>query len=78
MKKVFYKGHIIQLRSDELRSGDWVARATVIIQEGDSAKEIPIFGRRRATFDSRRKANAYAFELSKLWIEGRLYGANGH
>jgi len=78
MKKVSYKGHTIELISDELRSGGWVARATIIIQEGKTAKNIPIFGRRRATFDSRKKADAYALELSKLWIEGRLWGANGH
>lgn len=78
MKKVTYRDHIIELVSDELRSGAWVPRATVIIQDGESTKKIPIFGRRRASFDSRREADAYAVELAKLWIEGRLWGANGH
>ena len=79
MKKVSYKGHTIELVSDRIQSGGWVARATVVIQEdGKAAKKIPIFGRRRASFDSSRKADAYALELAKLWIEGRLWGANGH
>jgi hypothetical protein len=78
MKKVFYKGHQVELISDELRSGGWVARATVIVEDRGSTKKIPIFGRRRARFDSRREADAYALELAKLWIEGRLWGANGH
>jgi hypothetical protein len=78
MKRISYKGHTIELVSDQLRSGVWVARATVIVQDRESTKQIPIFGRRRASFDSRRQADAYALELAKLWIEGRLWGANGH
>ncbi|MGH7827726.1 MAG: hypothetical protein ACREQ7_21440 [Candidatus Binatia bacterium] len=78
MKRISYKGHRIELASDELRSGVWVARATVVIEHGGITKKIPIFGRRRGSFDSRRQADAYALELAKLWIEGRLWGANGH
>ncbi|HET8564248.1 MAG TPA: hypothetical protein VFM35_10285 [Candidatus Binatia bacterium] len=78
VKKISYKGHTIELTSDKLRSGEWVARATVIIGEGNVVKKIPIFGRRRASFDSRRRADGYALELAKLWIEGRIWGANGH
>lgn len=78
MKKATYKGHTIELVSDQLESGEWIARATIIISEGKTAKKIPIYGRRRASFDSRKNADAYAFELAKLWIEGRLWGANGH
>ena len=77
MRKVFYKGHTIELLSERRRSGGWVARAAVIIQEGKSGKEIPIFGRRRMRLDSRREADAYALELAKLWVEGRLWGGNG-
>ncbi len=54
-----------------------MARATIVIGIGKSAKRIPIFGRRRAAFDSRREADAYALELAKLWVDGRLWGANG-
>lgn len=52
----------------------------IIIQgDGDKTfKRIPIFGRRRATFNNQRRADAYAMELAKLWIDGRLWGANGH
>lgn len=77
MKKTSYKGHTIELASERLRSGGWVARATVVIEEDKRVKRIPIFGRRRASFDSRNKADAYALELAKLWIEGRLWGGNG-
>jgi hypothetical protein len=78
MRRTSYKAHTIELVSDELRSGAWVARATVILPDEGSVRKIPILGRRRATFDSRRDADAYALELAKLWIEGRLEGANGH
>ena len=50
----------------------------VIIDDGKTSKKIPIFGRRRATFDSRREADSYALELAKLWIDGRIWGSNGH
>ena len=78
MKKKIYRGHIVQLASEKARSREWVACATIIIEGGETAKIIPIFGRRRATFDSRRQADSYAMELAKLWIDGRLWGANGH
>ncbi len=55
-----------------------MARATVVIGTGKTAKRIPIFGRRRAAFGNRREADAYALELAKLWVDGRLWGANGH
>jgi hypothetical protein len=77
-RRTSYKAHTIELESDELGSGAWVPRATVILPEGERTRKIPILGRRRATFDSRREADAYALELAKLWIEGRLEGANGH
>lgn len=78
MKKVSYKGHVIELVSEKLRPGQWAARATVIVDEGKHPKRIPIYGRRRATFDSQQGANDYALELAKLWVEGRIWGGNGH
>jgi hypothetical protein len=78
MKRISYKDHTIELLSEKLRSRRWVARATVIVEDTGRLKKIPIFGRRRGSFASRREADAYALELAKLWIEGRLWGANGH
>jgi len=78
MKKVSYNGHTIELVSHKLGSGGWIPRATVIINEANTVKMIPIFGRRRASFDSRQEADAYALELARLWVEGRIWGANGH
>jgi len=77
MKKVTYKGHTIELVSEKFRSRGWVARAIVVIEEGEKVKKIPIFGRRRASFDSLKEADAYALELAKLWVDGRLWGGNG-
>jgi hypothetical protein len=78
MRKRTYRGHRVELESEKTPPGEWVARATVVITEGKSKKKIPIFGRRRATFDTQRQADAYAMELAKLWIDGKLWGANGH
>jgi phage gp37-like protein len=73
-----YRGHRVEMESEETRSGEWVARATIVILEGKKEKRIPIFGRRRGTFDTQRQADAYALELAKLWIGGRTWGTNGH
>jgi hypothetical protein len=77
MRRTHYRGHHIELTSEQTSSGGWVARATVVIDDGKTVKRIPIFGRRRATFDTLRKADSYALELAKLWIDGRLWGGNG-
>jgi len=73
-----YRDNHVELDSEEVRSGEWFARATIVIEEHRKTKRIPIFGRRRATFDTQRKADAYALELAKMWIDGRTWGTNGH
>jgi hypothetical protein len=78
MRENSYRGHQIELHSRQTLSGGWAAEATVVVVDGKVTKRIPIFGRRRATFETRRQANCYALELAKLWIDGRLWGANGH
>ena len=77
MKKRSYRGHLVALISAKRGSREWTARAIVIIEENRRVKKIPIFGRRRATFESKRAADSYALELAKLWIDGRLWGGNG-
>jgi hypothetical protein len=72
-----YREYKVELSSEKTRSGEWIARATIIVEDGKTNKRIPILGRRRATFETRRQANAYAMELAKLWIDGRCSGANG-
>ena len=72
-----YRDHQIELLSELTNSGEWVAQATIVVNDAGKAKRIPIFGRRRATFDSKRGADAYALELAKLWVDGHLRGGNG-
>jgi hypothetical protein len=72
-----YRDHTIELVSQRTASGEWVARAMIVINHAGGAKQIPIFGRRRATFNSKRGADAYALELAKLWVDGHLWGGNG-
>jgi hypothetical protein len=78
MRKKIYRDHIVELASAKSRRGEWAARATIILEENKTVKKIPIFGRRQATFETRRQADSYAMELAKLWIDGRHLGANGH
>ncbi len=77
MKKVSYEGHTIELVSHQLRNGGWVPRASIIIEYGKGMKSIPIFGRRRASFESQREADSCALELAKLWVNGKIWGGNG-
>ncbi len=77
MRAKTYRHHRVEMESEPTQSGEWTARATIVL-DTEQKKRIPIFGRRRATFETRRQADAYAFELAKLWIDGRLWGANGH
>jgi hypothetical protein len=78
MRTATYRNHKIELTSDQSAAGEWVARATIIVEDGKIVRRIPIFGRRRTTFDTQRRADAYALELAKIWIDGRLWGANGN
>ncbi|MGH7853678.1 MAG: hypothetical protein ACREP3_09580 [Candidatus Binatia bacterium] len=73
-----YRSHRVELDSDEVRAHEWIARGTIVVLDGKKEKRIPIFGRRRATFDTQRQADAYTLELAKLWIDGRTWGTNGH
>lgn len=78
MNNQTYQGHGVELDAEEVRAGEWVARATVVIDDGQNPKRIPIYGRRHATFDSQEQADSYGFELAKLWIDGKVSGSNGH
>ncbi len=78
MRNRTYQGHGVELDAEEVGGGQWAARATIVIDEGEKPKRIPIYGRRRATFDGQELADTYGFELAKLWIDGKLSGANGH
>jgi hypothetical protein len=78
MRTKSYRGHSVELDSEEIHSGEWFARAMIVIEENKLTKKIPIFGRRRATFETQRQADAYALELAKMWIDGRTWGTNGH
>jgi hypothetical protein len=78
MRNRTYHGHGVELDAEEIRAGEWVARAIVVVADAKKPKRIPIFGRRRATFESQQEADSYGFELAKLWIEGKIWGSNGH
>ena len=78
MRTKTYRGHRVEFDSEEIRQGDWVPRAVIVFTEHKKEKRIPIFGRRRGTFDTREQADGYALELAKMWIDGRTWGTNGH
>ena len=64
-----YQGHGVELDAEEVGSGQWVARATIVIDEGEKPKRIPIYGRPRATFDT------YANDFRNNWQT--TYGSQG-
>jgi hypothetical protein len=77
MRARSYRGHKVELESEAKGRGEWIARVTIVFKEANIEKRIPIFGRRRMTFATQAQADAYGFELAKLWIDGRLWGTNG-
>ena len=77
MRRKSYRGHHVELESEKHAPGEWIARVTIVFTENNTEKRIPIFGRRRMTFANQAQADAYGFELAKLWIDGRLWGTNG-
>ncbi|MBM4262716.1 MAG: hypothetical protein FJ145_14955 [Deltaproteobacteria bacterium] len=78
MRSRNYRGYRVEFDAEQDRHGDWIPRATIVFFEKKKEKRIPIFGRRRGTFDNQEKADAYALELAKMWINGRTWGTNGH
>jgi hypothetical protein len=78
MRTKSYRGHRVELCSEPKRRGEWVARVMIVFTESNKEKRIPIFGRNRMTFATQAQADSYGFELAKLWIDGRLWGTNGH
>ena len=57
-----YRGHRVEFDSEKIRTREWIARATIVIADSKKEKRIPIFGRRRGTFETQRQADAYALE----------------
>jgi hypothetical protein len=76
MARKTYREHIVELTSEETNPGEWVFRATILSRTANRIKDPTRPA--EATFDTRRQADSYAMELAKLWIDGRLWGANGH
>jgi hypothetical protein len=78
MRRKSYRGHRVELESEAQEAGEWVPRVIIAFSENNKEIRIPIFGRRRMTFATEAQADSYGFELAKLWIDGRLWGTNGH
>jgi hypothetical protein len=78
MRSRTYRGHRVIFEAQQNRDGEWIPRATIVVIEQRREKRIPIYGRRRGTFDTQDEADVYAFELAKMWINGRTWGTNGH
>ena len=57
MRSKTYRSHRVEMESEQTKSGEWTARATIVLVHAEQTKRIPIFGRRRATFETQRQAD---------------------
>jgi len=39
MTKKTYRGHIVELTSEQTHPGEWIARATIIVEDGKTNKK---------------------------------------
>ncbi len=71
MKRKIYKGHLIEARSVEYRSGGWPAEAVVAWREQGHAHTFQFYHPEgRDPFPTQDKAEAYAIRMATQWIDG--------
>ncbi len=71
MKEEIYKGHRIEVRSVEYRSGGWPAEAVVAWRELGHAHTFQLHHPEgRDPFPTQDKAAAYAIRMAEQWIDG--------
>jgi hypothetical protein len=68
MQGIPYKGYLIRLDSQALKSGGWQPRAWVVSPRGPRGARQSIFPRTE-TRPTLEQANQYAIELAKKWID---------
>jgi len=77
MKRKIYKGHHIEARSVEYRSGGWPAEAVVEWREQGHAHTFQFYHPEgRDPFPAQDKAEAYAIRKATQWIDGGKPGFN--
>ncbi len=77
MKRKIYKGHHIEARSVEYRSGGWPAEAVVAWREQGYAHTFRVHHPEgRDPFPTQDKAEAYAIGMAKQWIDDGKLGFN--
>jgi len=71
MKRKIYKGHHIETRSVEYRSGGWPAEVVVEWRELGHAHTFQLHHPEgRDPFPTQDKAEAYAIDMATQWIDG--------
>ncbi len=77
MKRKIYKGHHIEARSVEYRSGGWAAEAVVAWREQGQAQTFRLHHPEgRDPFPTQDEAEAYAIGMAEQWIDGGKPGFN--
>ncbi len=71
MKRKIYKGHHIEARSVEYRSGGWPAEAAVEWREQGHGHRFPLHHPEGTDpFPTQDEAEAYAIGMATQWIDG--------
>jgi hypothetical protein len=68
MQGIPYKGYLIRVDSQALRSGGWMPRAWVVSPGGPRGAQQSILPQAE-TRPTLQQANQYAIELAKKWID---------
>ncbi len=77
MKHKTYKGHQIEARSVEYRSGGWPAEAMVVWREQGHAHTFQLHHPEGTDpFPTQDKAEAYAIGMATQWIDDGKPGLN--
>jgi hypothetical protein len=69
MKRVLYRGYLLQGAGIPLRSGAWSPEGRVYQQHGDTLRITQILSRYNLTFPSMQEAENHAVHLDGIWVD---------
>jgi hypothetical protein len=68
---VEYHGRIIEPQSYRTDGERWRPKALIIPNQGGSVRTSPVFAPPHKTFATEEKANGYAVEMARRWVDKR-------
>jgi hypothetical protein len=72
--KITYRDDVIWIRSYEMKAGEWVPKALVVVPEAEGNGQQELQYPAEAVRARREEADADALALGKQWVDERLAG----